>query len=180
MVQSIECLQAEGNICSFFELEALRNGRIDVPVVGTSECVAPHAEISRCSEGKSRGVLKEDRPDDSRLVFETGIRLSIAGEDGARIAAGPGTTSKQRRSGPARYGEGRAGHQSVEALNAPSSQQCVQRRRDIAHPLFPFAEWQFVNPGCDPYVSTVPIGMPTIVPKVAGVNNPSTEDRRRA
>src|SRR4030095_11808552 len=98
----------------------------------------------------------------------------------AGIAAGPGTTSKERRSGPARYGEGCAGHQSVEALNAPSSQECVQRRRRIAHPLFPFSEWQFVNPGCDPYVSTVPIGRPTIVPKVVGVNNSSTADPCRA
>src|SRR5262245_46792012 len=122
MVQRIECFQAESNICSFFELEALRDGRIDVPVVGASECVAPHADISRCSEGESRGVLEEDRPDDSGLRFETGIRLSIADEDGAGIAAGPCTTSKERRSGPARYGEGRAGHQRVEALNAPSSQ----------------------------------------------------------
>src|SRR5262249_32205977 len=146
MVQSIECFQAEGNICSFFELEVLRDGCIDVPVMGASECVAPHADISWCGESESGGVLEEDRPVDSGFGFESGIRLSSGGEDRAGIAAGPGTTSKERRSGPARYGEGRAGHQSVEALNAPSSQQCVQRRRRIAHPLFSFAEWQFVNP----------------------------------
>src|SRR5215831_16015449 len=96
------------------------------------------------------------------------------------MSISPGTTSKERRSGPARYGKGRGGHQRVEALDAPSSQQCVQRRRRIADPLFPFAEWQFVNPGCDPYVSAVPIGRPTIVPKVVGIDNSSTEDRRRA
>src|SRR5262245_6065801 len=114
MVQSIECFQAEGNICPFFELEALRDGRIDVPVVGASECVAPHADISRCCVGESRGVLEEDRSDDSGFGFESGIKLSITDQDRAGITAGRGTTSKERRSGPARYGEGRAGHQSVE------------------------------------------------------------------
>src|SRR5215510_1204756 len=109
MVQSIECFQAEGNICSFFELEALRDGRIDVPVAGASECVTPHADISRCGKGESGGILEEDRPDDSGFGFKSCIGLSIADEDRAVIAAGSGITSKERRSGSARYGEGRAG-----------------------------------------------------------------------
>ena len=121
MVQRVKHFGAELQIESFSQLETVADSQIEIPVPRSFKNVASRAIRSRRRDGKRAGVLENDRTDHTRHFLQANLRFG-ADDIGTRLVR------EVRRSDAAADAERLAGHERVNSVEAPASDDMVQRR----------------------------------------------------
>ena len=121
MVQSVEHLGAKLEFHTLGYVKGFNEAQIEIPVTWSLENVAPGAIRSRHRYGERAGVLENDRTDHTRHFLQANLRF---GADDIRTRL----VREVRRSDAAADAERLAGHERVNSVEAPASDDMVQRR----------------------------------------------------